>query len=69
RSTADPPLRSASLESAKRTRQEVAADAVAGPTRLDGGTAEPPSKAATDTRSAVRERDVERKLRGGTRGG
>jgi nicotinate-nucleotide adenylyltransferase len=69
RSAADFPLRPASLESAKRARQGMAADAVAGPTRRDGGTAEPSSKVTTDTRSAVRERDAERKLRGGTRGG
>ena len=69
RSTADSPLRSASIESAKRTRQGMVPDAAADPARLDAGPAEPPTKAATDARSAVRERDAERKLRGGTRGG
>jgi nicotinate-nucleotide adenylyltransferase len=69
RSTAESPPRSARTESAKRTRQGMAPDAAADPARLDAGPAEPPTKAAPDARSAVRERDAERKLRGGTRGG
>ncbi|MEZ5890601.1 MAG: nicotinate-nucleotide adenylyltransferase [Xanthobacteraceae bacterium] len=67
-STADLRLHPASLDGTKRTRQGMAADA-ASQRRLDGGSAEPPSKVTTDTRSTVRDRDGERKLRGGTRGG
>jgi nicotinate-nucleotide adenylyltransferase len=73
RTAAHSSLRSASAESngcaAKRPRQGSAAGVASVPARLDGSVADGPPEVAVDTPSPVREREAERKLRGGTRGG
>lgn len=66
RSTAHSTLRSGSSDSAKRMRQGMPPDPAAGPVRPEEGA---PAKVAAEPQPAVRERDIERKLRGGTRGG
>ena len=65
RSAAHSTLRSGSTDSAKRMRQGMPPDPAAGPARPEEGASATPAEPPP----AVRERDIERKLRGGTRGG